>query len=95
MNNPGESSTAVWDQQSHLLQKIRDFVETQRALNMLQKKCAMEIKNALKRKTRLQSKASQLSDSDLVEVLRMRKAKKDSVQQEAHKPPAGDSQPGP
>ena len=95
MNSTGESSTAVWNQQSLLLQKIRDLVDTQRALKMQKKQCAMEIKNALKRKTRLQSKASQLSDSDLVEVLRMRKAKKDSVQQDAHKPPAGDSQPGP
>ena len=94
MNNPGESSTAVWDQQSHLLQKIRDLVDTQRALKVQKKKCAMEIKNALKRKTRLQSKASQLSDSDLVEVLRMRKAKKDSVQTAASTPPPEDSQPG-
>ena len=95
MNNPGESSTAVWDQQSHLLQKIRDFVDTQRALNMQYKKCAMEIKNAVKRNTRLLSMASQLSESHLVEVLRMRKIKEDSVQQDAHKPAAGDSQPGP
>ena len=36
----------------------------------------MEIKNAKKRKQRLQGKAQQLSDKDLVEVLRMRKAKK-------------------
>ena len=43
-------------------------------------KCAQEIKNAMKRKKRLQGKASQLSDSDLVEVLRMRKAmKRESV----------------
>ena len=33
----------------------------------------------MKRKKRLQGKASQLSDSDLVEVLRMRKAKKETV----------------
>ena len=36
------------------------------------------MKNTLKRKKRLQGKASQLSDTDLVEVLRMRKAKKES-----------------
>ena len=38
------------------------------------------MKNAMKRKKRLQGKAQQLSDQDLVEVLRMRKARKDMVQ---------------
>ena len=37
------------------------------------------VKNAMKRKRRLQGKSSQLSDSDLVEVLRIRKAKKVAV----------------
>ena len=37
---------------------------------------AKEMKNAVKRKRRLQDRASQLSDRDLVEVLRMRKALK-------------------
>ena len=37
------------------------------------------MKNALKRKKRLQGKASELTDADLVEVLRMRKAKKSGL----------------
>ena len=52
--------------------------ETQKALKKQKKKNAVDMKNALKRKKRLQGKASQLSDTDLVEVLRMRKAKKES-----------------
>ena len=64
---------------SDLLQKIKDLQDTQRALKAQKKKCAQEMKNAMKRKKRLQGKASQLSDSDLVEVLRMRKAKKETV----------------
>ena len=51
------------------------------------------MKNAMKRKKRLQGKASQLSDTDLVEVLRMRKAKKESVQTAASTPPPESSQP--
>ena len=52
------------------------------------------MKNAMKRKKRLQTKASQLSDTDLVEVLRMRKAKKDSVGTSQTTEPPEDSQPG-
>ena len=95
LSSAGGSSTSVLDQQSDLLQKIKDLVDTQKALKEQKKKCALEMKNAMKRKKRLQGKASQLSDSDLVEVLRMRKAKKDSVQTAASTPPPGDSQPGP
>ena len=63
-----------------MLQKIKDLVEAQKALKEQKKKCAQEMKNAMKRKKRLQGKTSQLSDTDLVEVLRMRKAKKETVQ---------------
>ena len=68
------------------MQKIKDLQDTQKALKDERKKCAKEIKNALKRKKRLQGRASQLSDSDLVEVLRMRKAKKDALKTEANTP---------
>ena len=61
------------------MQKIKELQETQRALKEQKKRCASEMKNAMKRKKRLQGRASQLSDVDLVEVLRMRKAKKESV----------------
>ena len=77
------------------MQKIKGLVDTQKALKEQKKKCAQEMKNAMKRKKRLQGKASQLSDADLVEVLRMRKAKKDSVQTVATAAPSSDSKPGP
>ena len=77
-----------------MLLKIKVLQDTQKAQKEQKKKCAPEIKNAMKRKKRLQDKASQLNDSDLVEVLRMRKAKKDSIQAAATTPPREDSQPG-
>jgi hypothetical protein len=93
-SSAGGSSSSVINQQSDLLQKIKGLVDTQKALKDQKKKCALEMKNAMKRKKRLQGQASQLSDLDLVEVLRMRKAKKDSVQTAATTPPSEDSQPG-
>ena len=62
------------------MEKIKELQDTQKALKEQKKKCALEMKNAMKRKKRLQVNASQLSDSDLVEVLRMRRAKKEGVQ---------------
>ena len=88
------ASSSALDQQSVLLQKIKDLHDTQNKLKEQKKKCAKEIKNAVKRKKRLQGKASQLSDADLVEVLRMRKAKKgqeatvDSTAPPTEPPPA-------
>ena len=73
------SSSSPSKSKSDLLQKIQDLKETQRALREQKKKCALDMKNAMKRKKRLQVQAGQLSDADLVEVLRMRKAKKESV----------------
>ena len=72
---------------SDLLQKIKNLQDTQKVLKEQKKKCALEMKNALKRKKRLQGKACALSDSDLVEVLRMRKAKKEIAQTTASTPP--------
>ena len=80
------SSSNVFDKQSPLLLKIKELAETQKALKEQRKKCAAEIKNAMKRKKRLQTKANQLSDNDLVEVLRMRKAKKETIQTSAPTP---------
>ena len=74
-----------------MLQKIKDLQDTQRALKDQKKKCAAEMKNALKRKKRLQGKASQLSDGDLVEVLRMRKAKKESLTSAASMAPPNET----
>ena len=77
-----------------MLMKIKELADTQKALKEQRKKCSAEMKNAMKRKKRLQEKASQLSDTDLVEVLRMRKAKKDSVETSQTTEPHEDSQPG-
>ena len=92
-SSPGGSSSSVGENKSELLQKIKDLVDTQKALKEQKKKCAAEMKNAMKRKKRLQDKASQLSDIDLVEVLRMRKAKKDGIQTTATTPPHEDPEP--
>ena len=89
----GGSSSYGLEGTSDLMQKIKDLVETQKALKEQKKKCALEIKNAMKREKRLQGKASQLSDADLVEVLRMRKAKKDSVETVASTPSPEQTQP--
>ena len=81
-SEPGSSagsSSSSSSAKSDLLQKIKDLKDTQQALKEQKKKCAQDMKNALKRKKRLQGQASQLSDADLVEVLRMRKAKKECV----------------
>jgi len=48
---------------------------THRKLSKMRKKIAKDMNNAMKKKKRLQSKACQLTDADLVEVLHMRKAK--------------------
>ena len=76
----GGASSTDFGSQSGLLQKIKELADVQKALKDQRKKCSAEMKNAMKRKKRLQEKASQLSDRDLVEVLRMRKAKKESAQ---------------
>ena len=73
-SSAGGSSASSVEGRSDLLQRIKALQDAQKALKDQKKKCAKEIKNAMKRKQRLQTKASQLSDSDLVEVLRMRKA---------------------
>ena len=92
-SSPGGSSSTDLDQKSPLLKKIQDLVETQKALKEQKKKVAIEMKNATKRKRRLQGRASQLSDNDLVEVLRMRKERKESAQTGAvTTPPDADSQ---
>ena len=94
-SSSGGSSSNVFGQQSDLLMEIKELADTQKALKEQRKKCSAEMKNAMKRKKRLQEKASQLSDTDLVEVLRMRKAKKENVQAAASTPPPGASQPDP
>ena len=91
-SSPGGSSSGGIDQESDLLKRIKDLADTQKALKQQKKQCAAEMKNALKWKKRLSDKATRLSDADLLEVLRMRKAKKDSMQPAANTPPPEDSQ---
>ena len=91
-SSPGGSSSGAFDQESDLLKRIKDLADTQKALKQQKKECAKEMKNALKRKKRLSDKASVLSDADLLEVLRMRKARKDSMQPSQNSPNPQDSQ---
>ena len=58
----------------NLLQQIEELRRTQKNLKDERKRVAKEVKNALKRKKRLKSRASQLTDDDLLEVLRMRQS---------------------
>ena len=60
---------------SGLLAEIKKLRGTQKALKDEKKQLAKDMKNAMKKKKRLQTKAVQLTDSDLLEVLRMRKTK--------------------
>ena len=75
------------------MDKIKRLAETQKALKEQKRKTQVEMKNALKRKKRLQGKASLLSDKDLLEVLCMRKAKKDAAQADATMEPAQEAPP--
>ena len=91
-SSAGGSSASSVEGRSDLLQRIKALQDAQKALKNQKKKCAQEIKNAMKRKQRLQAKASQLSDSDLVEVLCMRKAtRKESVRISTTTPPPRES----
>ena len=96
---PSEPSSAVASSssslggKSDLLQKIKDLQDTQKALRDQKRKCAVEMKNAIKRKKRLQGKAAQLNDKDLVEVLRMRNEKRESAPTAANAPQPQPTQP--
>ena len=57
---------------SNLLKRIEQLKAEQKQLREEKKKCASEIKNAMRKKRRLQRRAGQLSDEDLMEVWRMR-----------------------
>jgi len=63
---------------SDLLRQIEDLRDAQKSLKEQKTRCAKDMKNAMKKKKRIQNKAVHLTDSDLVEVLRMRRAKKES-----------------
>ena len=69
----GEPSSST---ESSLLNQIVKLKADQAALKAAKAKRAKDMKNAVKRKKHLQGRASQLSDTDLVEVLRMRKHQK-------------------
>ena len=61
---------------SGLLCQIQKLRAEQQALKDVKKQLAKDMKNAVRQKKRLQTRAMTLTDNDLVEVLRMRKAKK-------------------
>ena len=63
---------------SDLLRQIEDLKDAQKTLKEQKTRCAKDMKNAMKKKKRIQNKATHLTDSDLVEVLRMHRAKKES-----------------
>ena len=48
-SSSGASSSPASDEMSGLLKKIKDLLETQKALKADKKRCALEIKNAVKR----------------------------------------------
>ena len=58
-SSAGGSAAPSTEETSDLLQKIKALQDTQQALKEQKKKCAQEMKNAMKRKKRLQGKASQ------------------------------------
>ncbi len=70
---PQRSDTDDMNSPSNLLQQIEDLRRSQKRLKEERLRVTKEVRNALKRKKRLRTKASQLTDLDLVEVLRMRK----------------------
>ena len=57
---------------SNLLKRIEQLKAEQKQLRDEKKKCASEIKNAMRKKRRLQRRAGQLNDEDLLEVWKMR-----------------------
>ena len=71
-----ESAPELAVGKSSLLDQIQALRRSQQALKDQKKQVAKDMKNAMKKKKRLQGRASQLSDKDLIEVLRMRKARK-------------------
>ena len=57
-----------------LLEQIEELKQTQKKLKEEKAKVAKEMKNALKRKKRLRTRASLLTEFDLLEVMRMRQS---------------------
>ena len=66
---------------SGLLDHIQKLRAEQQTLKDEKAKLAKDMKNCMKKKKRLQTRACLLSDVDLVEVLRMRKARKGADEQ--------------
>ena len=59
-SSAGGSAAPSKEETSDLLLQIKALHDTQKALKEQKKKCAQEMKNAMKRKKKLQGKASQL-----------------------------------
>ena len=67
---PGDTTTSGTG--SELLDTIERLKKQQRDMKAERKRLAAELRNAEKRRGRLRKKAKQLSDQDLVDVLKMR-----------------------
>ena len=61
---------------STLLDRINELRRNQLELKMQRKQVAKDMKLAMKKKKRLQLRANQLSDADLIEVMKMREETK-------------------
>ena len=71
----GHTGAASENPGSGLLAEIKRLRDTQKDLKGQRKKLSKDMKNAMKKKKRLHSKACQLTDADIVEVLHMRQTK--------------------
>lgn len=67
---PGDATTSATG--SELLDTIDRLKKQQRDLKAAKKRLSTELRNAEKRRGRLRKKAKQLSDQDLLDVLKMR-----------------------
>jgi len=73
MHGDGVAALAVSPRKESLMESIKRLKDEQAALKAAKKDLQKELKNACKRRNRLKKRARQLTDHDLVEVLRMRK----------------------
>ena len=74
-NMPADAAAALASNphKETLIECIKRLKDQQAALKTDKKNLQKELKNACKRKNRLKKRARQLTDNDLIEVLRMRK----------------------
>ena len=74
IRTPTKLAAPARHEPSDLLASIERLKQEQKELKAHRKRVCVELKNAEKRRKRLRQRARQLSDADLVQVLRMRQA---------------------